>query len=67
MDLVKLEDLTYTRSFTYSLKTRQLLFTSNITPINKNLVRHHASPDGQYLALVTGETKGEQELQYVSP
>jgi len=50
MDLVKLEDLTYTGSFTYSLKTRQLLFTSNITPINKNLVRCHASPDGQYLA-----------------
>jgi acylaminoacyl-peptidase len=65
MDLVKLEDLTYTRSFTYSLKTRQLLFTSNVTPINKNLVRRLASPDGQYLALVTKESKGEQELQYV--
>jgi dipeptidyl aminopeptidase/acylaminoacyl peptidase len=65
MDLVKLEDLTYTRSFTYSLKTRQLLFTSNVTLINKNIVRRLASPDGKYLALVTKETKGEQELQYV--
>ncbi|CAF1141276.1 unnamed protein product [Rotaria sordida] len=65
MDLVKLEDLTYTRSFTYSLKNRQLLFTSNVTPINKNLVRRLASPDGQYLALVTKETKGEQDLYYV--
>ncbi|CAF1295607.1 unnamed protein product [Rotaria magnacalcarata] len=64
MDLVKLEDLTYTRSFTYSLKTRQLLFTSNVTPINKNIVRRLASPDGKYVALVTKETKGEQELQY---
>ncbi|CAF4045424.1 unnamed protein product [Rotaria sordida] len=65
MDLVKLEDLTYTRSFTYSLKNRQLLFTSNVTPINKNLVRRLASPDGQYLALVTKETKVEQDLYYV--
>jgi dipeptidyl aminopeptidase/acylaminoacyl peptidase len=65
IDLVQLDDITYTRSFTYSLKTRQVLFTSNVTPINKNLVRRLASPDGQYLALVTGETKGEQELQYV--
>jgi len=65
MDLLKLEDLTYTRSFTYSLKTRQLLFSSNISTINKNIVRRLASPDGQYLALVTRETKGEQELQYV--
>jgi hypothetical protein len=65
MDLVKLEDLNYTRSFTYSLKNRQLLFTSNIIPINKNLVRRLASPDGKYLALVTKETKGEQELQHV--
>ena len=65
MDLVKLEDLMYTRSFTYSLKTRQLLFTSNASPINKNIVRRLASPDGKYLALVTKETKGEQELQYV--
>jgi acylaminoacyl-peptidase len=65
MDLVKLEDLTYIRSFTYSLKTRQLLFTSNITPINKNIVRRLGSPNGKYLALVTKETKGEQELQYV--
>ncbi|CAF3113825.1 unnamed protein product [Rotaria socialis] len=65
MDLVKLEDLTYTRSFTYSLKTRQLLFTSNVTPINKNIVRRLASPDGKYVALVTKDTKGEQELQYV--
>ncbi|UJR14651.1 hypothetical protein I4U23_001644 [Adineta vaga] len=65
MDLVKLEDLTYTRSFTYSLKNRHLLFTSNVTPINKNIVRRLASPDGKYLALVTKETKGEQELQYV--
>jgi acylaminoacyl-peptidase len=64
MDLVKLEDLTYTRSFTYSLKTRQLLFTSNVTPVNKNLVRRLASPDGKYLALVTKETKGEQDLHY---
>lgn len=65
MDLVKLEDLTYTRSFTYSVKSRQLLLTSNVTPINKNIVRRLASPDGKYLALVTKETKGEQELQYV--
>ncbi|CAF4094977.1 unnamed protein product, partial [Rotaria sp. Silwood1] len=65
MDLVKLEDLTYTRSFTYSLKNHQLLFTSNVTPINKNIVRRLASPDGQYLALVTKETKGEQDLYYV--
>lgn len=65
MDLVKLEDLTYNRSFTYSLKTRQLLFTSNVSSINKNLVRRLASPDGKYLAIVTKETKGEQELQYV--
>ena len=65
MDLVKLEDLTYSRSFTYSLKTKQLLLTSNVTPINKNLVRRLASPDGKHLALVTKETKGEQELHYV--
>ncbi|CAF3724524.1 unnamed protein product [Rotaria sordida] len=39
-DLVKLEDLIYTRSFTYFLKIRQLLFTSTVTPINKNIVRH---------------------------
>lgn len=65
MDLVKLEDLIYTCSFTYSLKTHQLLFTSKITPINKNIIRRLASPDNQYLALVTQETKGEKELQYV--
>ena len=65
MDLVKLEDLTYTRSFTYSLKNHQLLFTSNVSPINKNIVRRLASPDGKYLALVTKETKGEQDLHYV--
>jgi hypothetical protein len=65
MDLIKLEDITYTRSFTYSLKTRQLLFTSNVTLINENLVRRLASPDGKHLALVTKETKGEQEIQYV--
>ncbi|CAF1347281.1 unnamed protein product [Adineta steineri] len=65
MDLVKLENLTYTRSFTYSLKTRQLLFTSNVTTINKNIVRRLVSPDGKYLALVTKEMKGEQELNYV--
>ncbi|CAF3545004.1 unnamed protein product [Rotaria sp. Silwood1] len=65
MDLVKLEDLTYTRSFTYSLKNHQLLFTSNVTPINKNIVRRLASPDSQYLAIVTKETKGEQHLHYV--
>ncbi|UJR08393.1 hypothetical protein I4U23_012664 [Adineta vaga] len=65
IDLVQLEELTYTRSFTYSLKSRQLLFTSNVTPIHKNLVRRLASPNGKYLALVTNETKGEQELQYV--
>ncbi|CAF1314985.1 unnamed protein product [Rotaria sordida] len=52
-DLVKLEDLIYTRSFTYFLKTRQLLFTSTVTPINKNIVRRLASPDD------------EQELQYI--
>ena len=65
MDLVKLEDVTYTRSFTYALKTRQLLLASNVTPLNKNVVRRLASPDGKYLALVTKESKGEQELQYV--
>ncbi|CAF1080330.1 unnamed protein product [Adineta ricciae] len=65
MDLVKLEDLVYTRSFTYSLKSKQLLFTSNVTPVNKTIVRRLASPDGKYLALVTKESKGEQELQYV--
>ncbi|CAF3853486.1 unnamed protein product [Adineta steineri] len=64
-DLVKLENLTYTRSFTYSLKTRQLLFTSNVTTINGNIIRRLASPDGKYLALVTKEMKGEQELHYV--
>ncbi|CAF1568465.1 unnamed protein product, partial [Adineta steineri] len=65
IDLVKLENLTYTRSFTYSLKTRQLLFTSNVTTINENIIRRLASPDGKYLALVTKEMKGEQELYYV--
>ncbi|CAF3441484.1 unnamed protein product [Rotaria sp. Silwood2] len=38
MNLVKLEDLTYTCSFTYSLKTHQLLFTNNIILMNNNLV-----------------------------
>ena len=65
MDLVKLEDLAYIRSFTYSLKNRQLLFTSNVITINKNIVRRLASPDRKCLALVTKETKGEQDSHYV--
>jgi acylaminoacyl-peptidase len=66
MDLVKLEDVTFTRSLTYSLTKRQVLFTSPVTPINRNLVRRLVSPDGQYVASVTKESKGEQELQYVN-
>ncbi|CAF1058554.1 unnamed protein product [Adineta ricciae] len=65
IDLVRLGDLTYTRSFIYSLKSRQLLFTSNVTPIQKGLVRRLASPDGTYLALVSSETKGDEESQHM--
>lgn len=65
MDLVKLEDLGFTRNLIYSTKNRQLLMSTGISTNSKNVLRRSISPDGKYIALVIKEVKGDQELQYV--
>ncbi|CAF1466045.1 unnamed protein product, partial [Didymodactylos carnosus] len=63
MDLTKLEDLTYTKSYTYWLNEKKVLFESNVNFL-KNIVRRLSSPNNEYLATVVKETKNDQEIQY---